>query len=86
MASVERFDPFLPEIHANPYPFYASLRDEDPIHWGMPFIASQPGAWYVSRYDDVVGILKDPRFVKNLRTVYPPEALPPVPEEIRVYF
>jgi len=26
------FNPFLPEFHANPYPFYARLRKEDPVH------------------------------------------------------
>ncbi len=85
MPSVERFDPFSPATHEDPYPSYAHLREADPVHWGMPFLASQPGAWYVSRYDDVMGILKDPGFVKNLASVYPPEALPPVPDEMRFY-
>lgn len=85
MPTIERFDPFRPDIHADPYPFYAILREQDPIHWGMPFLATQPGAWYVSRYDDIVRILKDPGFVKNLGTVYLPETLPPVPDAIQFY-
>ncbi|HEX9070076.1 MAG TPA: cytochrome P450 [Ktedonobacterales bacterium] len=85
MASLARFDPFLPEIHANPYPFYAQLREHDPLHWGMPFLATQPGAWYVSRYEDVVRILKDPAFVKNQRTSSPTETPAPVPREIQFY-
>ena len=68
MPSLERFDPFQPSIHADPYPYYARLREEDPIHWGMPFLATQPGAWYVSRYNDVMRILKDPGFL-TLRTL-----------------
>ena len=27
------FDPLLPEVIANPYPHYARLRAEQPIHW-----------------------------------------------------
>jgi pimeloyl-[acyl-carrier protein] synthase len=85
MSAIERFDPFLPEIHEDPYPYYAELRKEDPIHWGKPFLASASGAWYVSRYADVARILKDGAYVKNLASVYPAEALPPVPEQIRFY-
>jgi cytochrome P450 len=85
MQTVERFDPFLPEIHANPYPFYTTLREQDPVHWGMPFLAAQPGAWYISRYADIIGILRSPLFVKNLHSVWGSEALPPIPEEIRFY-
>ena len=85
MPTINRFDPFLPEIHENPYPYYAVLRQEDPVHWGMPFLAGASGAWYVSRYDDVIRILKDTAYVKNLGTVYSSEALPPVPEQIRFY-
>ena len=88
MPTIERFDPFRPAIHDDPYPFYARLREQDPIHWGMPFLATQPGAWYVSRYEDVVRLLKDPAFVKNPRTIASPsspEALPPVPDAIRFY-
>jgi cytochrome P450 len=85
MPTIDRFDPFRPEIHENPYPFYAALRTEDPVHWGMPFQASAPGAWYISRYADVSRLLKDNSFVKNLSSVYPPDALPPIPEQMRFY-
>jgi cytochrome P450 len=50
------FDPFLPEFHQNPYPFYARLRSKDPVH------QSPMGFWVVTRYDDVVTVLRDPRF------------------------
>ena len=85
MPTINRFDPFLPEIHENPYPYYATLREEDPVHWGMPFLAGASGAWYVSRYDDVIRILKDAAYVKNLGSIYPSEALPPVSDQIRFY-
>lgn len=50
------FNPLLPEFHANPYPFYRALREEDPVH-ESPF-----GFWVCTRYDDAVMILRDPRF------------------------
>jgi cytochrome P450 len=50
------FDPLLPEFHANPYPFYHRLRTEAPVHW------SPMGLWVLTRYDDVVTALRDPRF------------------------
>ena len=50
------FNPFLPEFHANPYPFYARLRKDDPVH------LSPMGFWVLTRYDDVAMVLRDPRF------------------------
>jgi len=50
------FNPLLPEFHANPYPFYRALREQDPVHQS-PF-----GFWVCTRYDDAVMILRDPRF------------------------
>jgi cytochrome P450 len=50
------FNPLLPEFHANPYPFYRALREEDPVH------QSPLGFWVLTRYDDAVMVLRDPRF------------------------
>jgi cytochrome P450 len=50
------FNPLLPEFHANPYPFYRALREEDPVH------QSPLGLWVLTRYDDAVMVLRDPRF------------------------
>ena len=52
-----------PEFKANPYPFYARLRAEAPVYrtralWGVE-------AWLVTRYDDVLLVLKDDRFAKE---------------------
>src|SRR5258708_14755939 len=41
-----------PDVLANPYPLYARLRDEDPVHWD-----SFLHAWVVTRYPDVVEVL-----------------------------
>ncbi len=50
------FNPFLPEIQADPYPFYRRLREHDPVH------RTTMGFWVVTRYDDVEMVLRDPRF------------------------
>ena len=50
------FNPALPEFHSNPYPFYHRLRSEDPVH------QTETGFWVVTRYPDVVTVLRDPRF------------------------
>jgi cytochrome P450 len=41
-----------PDVLANPYPLYARLRREDPVHWD-PFLH----AWVITRYQDVVTVL-----------------------------
>jgi pimeloyl-[acyl-carrier protein] synthase len=43
-----------PEILADPYPLFRELRNNDPVHWD-PFLH----AWVVTRYDDVVNVLRD---------------------------
>ncbi len=57
-----------PAFKANPYPFYARLRAEAPVYRvkAMTSIHRRDG-WLVTRYDDVVSVLKDPRLVKNRR-------------------
>src|SRR2546422_6645562 len=48
MASGEAlFNPYLPEFHADPYPFYRRLRAVAPV------------------YDDVLTVLRDPRFGRD---------------------
>jgi cytochrome P450 len=43
-----------PEVLANPYPLFARLRREDPVHWDY-FLH----AWVVTRYHDVIHVLRD---------------------------
>jgi cytochrome P450 len=57
MATTEvLFNPFQPEFHADPYPFYRRLREQDPVH------QSPMGFWVLTRYDDCVAVLRDQRF------------------------
>jgi cytochrome P450 len=48
-----------PEFLADPYPTYHRLRAEDPVH------RSPLGFWVLTRYEDVVTVLRDPRFAKE---------------------
>jgi cytochrome P450 len=39
----------------DPYPVYKILRESDPVHWSDAW-----GVWLLTRYDDVVKVLRDP--------------------------
>jgi len=59
-----------PRFKANPYPVYARLRTEAPVY-RTTVAFWLPAIWIVTRYDDVVRILKDPRFSKDYIRAYP---------------
>jgi cytochrome P450 len=58
-----------PEHKADPFPFYARLRDEAPVTQVPVTMPGYKSAWLVTRYDDVVAVLKDERFVKDRRNI-----------------
>jgi cytochrome P450 PksS len=58
-----------PRIKADPYPFYARLREEAPVYPVTVHVPDRRPAWLVTRYDDAVAVLKDPRLVKDRRNV-----------------
>jgi cytochrome P450 PksS len=60
-----------PAFKANPYPFYARLRSEAPVF--RVTLPDRRAAWLVSRYDDVLVVLKDARFVKERASAQSPE-------------
>ncbi len=49
------YDPLHPPDWQNPYPTYARLRDEAPVHY-----AEQTGTYCISRYADVARVMRDP--------------------------
>ena len=53
------FNPLDPEVVADPYPTYHRLRKEAPVYH------SPLGFWVLTRYDDVVSALRDPRLIKE---------------------
>src|SRR5713226_3223071 len=59
-----------PEFKANPYPFYARLRAEEPVY--RLTMLNKETAWLITRYDDVAMVLKDERFVKDTTNALTP--------------
>jgi cytochrome P450 PksS len=59
-----------PEFKANPFPFYARLRAEAPI--SRTIMPTGEPSWLITRYDDVVAVLKDERFVKDMANALTP--------------
>jgi cytochrome P450 len=68
---------FGPEMLANPYPFYHRLRSLDPIHR-----EETTGGWILTRYADVVMILRHARVSSDRARVLPAG----VPEEFLPLF
>lgn len=63
----ERVDITSARFKADPFSFYERLRRDHPV---CPVaLPNGKPAWLISRYDDVVAALKDPRLVKNRRNV-----------------
>jgi cytochrome P450 len=54
------FNPFDPAFRADPYPFYARLRESDPVH------VSPLGFVVLTRYDDVVRTLRGNEFSRDV--------------------
>jgi len=62
---------------ANPFPFYAQLRAEAPV---FPVtLPTKQRAWLVTRYDDVLHVLKDERFAKDRLNAMSSEQLKKMP-------
>lgn len=68
-----RFDPYSPEIDANPFPAYKTLRDQYPVFW-----SEEADMWVLSRFDDIANALNDWRTYSsakgNLMTELPNRA------------
>jgi len=58
MADVQ-FNPMDPAFVEDPYPTYHVLRSQDPVHH------SPLGFWVLTRYADVIAMLRDPRLIKE---------------------
>jgi cytochrome P450 PksS len=60
-----------PAFKADPFPFFARLRAEAPAY--RLTLPTGETAWLITRYDDVVAVLKDDRFVKDTANALTPE-------------
>jgi len=64
------------EFKADPFPFYERLRSEAPVyHTKLP---DKRNVWLVTRYNDVLSVLKDDRFSKDKINARTPPWLPPM--------
>ena len=55
--SSDLFDLFSPAFKADPFPTYAAMRANHPVHGHHA--PDGTTIWYITRYDDVVAVLKD---------------------------
>ena len=61
-----------PDLKHQPLPVLKELRTTAPLYrFEMP---NGQHAWMVTRYEDVLALIKDPRIVKDMRRVLPPES------------
>lgn len=75
-------NPFHGEQLADPYPFLARARREEPV-----FFSQLLRMWYVTRYDDIVTVLKDPsRFSSAAAINVPIDYTPETRREIEASF
>ena len=65
-----------PEYLANPYAYYAALRDAEPVYW-----SARLNAWMLTRFADVHAALKDPRLISSRRVSSYADSLPSTTRE-----
>jgi cytochrome P450 len=56
------FNPKRKDLRVDPYPFYAWLRERDPVHRSYP-----ASGWVLSRHADILDVLADRRFSSDER-------------------
>jgi cytochrome P450 len=60
---VADFNPFDPKLRTDPYSVYRALREEVPVFW-----SDLMQVWVLTRYDDVLGVLRDHARFSSERT------------------
>jgi cytochrome P450 len=63
MTSIAHVNLASSEFKANPFPFYAHLRNEAPVF--RTKLPDKRTVWLITRYEDVLSVLKDDRFSKD---------------------
>jgi cytochrome P450 len=71
MPTTSPVDLASPAFQANRHAFYARLRAESPVYRTTVRVTTRKVAWLIARYDDVVTVLKDGRFVKDAKNAGP---------------
>ena len=65
MALAASDDLMAPEVIVDPHSYYRRLREQDPVHWNDRW-----GGWVLTRYDDVVQVLRDAESFSSDRMGY----------------
>lgn len=68
MTQISMQDFISQETKRNPHIFYAQLRSAEPLHY-----VEGINAWLTTTYEDALFVLKDPRFTKDRKKVFPPQ-------------
>ena len=55
------YNPLSPEVRANPYPYYAALRRDSPVHQVFPGVP----LYTVTRYEDVQKMVHTPEIFSS---------------------
>ncbi len=58
-------DLMVPEVIVDPHSYYRELRERDPVHWSKRW-----GGWILTRYADVVQVLRDSKRFSSDRMAY----------------
>ena len=72
------FDPFGDAYLADPYPFFARARRDEPV-----FYDPDLDYWVVTRHDDVVAVFRDPETFSAALARHPVTPLCPAAQEVR---
>jgi cytochrome P450 len=66
-------DMFTRDVIADPYAYYGSLRDEDPVHWNETY-----ALWVITRHDDLVWLTRHHELFSS--AVFKNDPRPPYPD------
>ena len=82
MTVLDLDDLFAPEVNADPFTYFAHLRQADPVHWNERF-----QLWVVTRYEDVVWLLRHHEFFSSavIKTTTQPPYPPVDPEDVPLF-
>ncbi|KPB06122.1 cytochrome P450 [Bacillus sp. CHD6a] len=63
----------------NPYEMFKQANEINPIQWVSFFNVN---GWLITGYKEVESVLKDSRFIKEIRNIVPDEQMPPIPQTL----
>lgn len=73
MGQIAFTDLLAQEVKRDPVAFFTRLREQGPlIRLTIPFEGGE--SWIVTNYEDTIAVLKDPRFIKDVQKIVPPQA------------